>query len=68
MTHLLHATHSKEGADITSNTHKLDADMGALLDDLVSIVCILRRRSIGVKLDIRGNKLMMLYQQATINT
>ncbi len=54
---LLDTANRKHTADIASRTHKLNTQVSAFLDDLISIVGILWRSSIGIPLDIRRYEL-----------
>jgi hypothetical protein len=56
-TYLFHGSNSVHLVDLRSETLDLDADVGALFDDLLTIVGPLRRRCVCVKRDIRWDHL-----------
>ena len=47
----------EERANITSNADEFDPNVGALFDHLIFVVGVLRRSGIGIKSDLRRDKL-----------
>lgn len=63
-THLLHRSYSIHLLDLRTNTLDLDADVGALFDDLLSVVSPLGRCGVCIVCDVRGDHLGGFSEQA----
>lgn len=67
MTDLLDTPDGKDLTHITTGPHDLDPNLGPLLNHLVTVIRVLRRRGIGVELDIRWDELAE-YQSAEFSS